>query len=228
MTSSTRPIIILANTPVTSRRQVIGLLTAGTLAHAMTFSAVAQSEAPASAAPDATRNADLEAARNAANDKLATLLRAGACVVLMRHATTVPGTGDPPGFKLGVCSTQRNLSDAGRLESQRIGEWFAGQKLKPRAVLTSAWCRCQDTAHLAFGRHSVWPVLNSTFNDRSLQPDQTRLMTQSMVRLPQGQFEVWVTHQVNITALTGQPVGMGEAVVLDRKGQVLGRPIWRP
>ena len=53
-------------------------------------------------------------------------------------------------------------------------------------------------------------------------------MTQSMVRLPQGQFEVWVTHQVNITALTGQPVGMGEAVVLDRKGQVLGRPIWRP
>ena len=61
-----------------------------------------------------------------------------------------------------------------------------------------------------------------------MQPDQTRLMTQSMVRLPQGQFEVWVTHQVNITALTGQPVGMGEAVVLDRKGQVLGRPIWRP
>ncbi len=177
-------------------------------------------------APAATAPATPSAPTQADNSQIAALLQTGGCVVLMRHATTVPGTGDPPGFKLGVCSTQRNLSDAGKNEAQRIGAWFDSQKLKPRAVLSSAWCRCQDTAQVAFGRHTVWPVLNSTFNDRSLQPDQTRLMTQALARLPQGQFEVWVTHQVNITALTGQPVGMGEAVVLDRKGQVLGRPIW--
>ena len=195
------------------------------------LSTVAAALWPIAQAADTTAPATITPATPSAptqgdNSQIAALLQTDGCVVLMRHATTVPGTGDPPGFKLGVCSTQRNLSDAGKNEAQRIGTWFDSQKLKPRAVLSSAWCRCQDTAQLAFGRHTVWPVLNSTFNDRTLQPDQTRLMTQALARLPQGQFEVWVTHQVNITALTGQPVGMGEAVVLDRKGQVLGRPIW--
>ena len=157
-------------------------------------------------------------------NNVAGLLRAGGCVVLLRHAATVPGVGDPPEFKLDDCRTQRNLSDAGQQDARRIGAWFRNSKLsQPRAVLTSAWCRCKDTADLAFGKYAVWPALNSTFSDRALQPEQSQLLRQAIAQIPARQFEVWVTHQVNISALTGEGPAMGEAFVLDRKGKVLVR-----
>ena len=160
-------------------------------------------------------------------NNVAGLLRAGGCVVLLRHAATVPGVGDPPEFKLDDCRTQRNLSDAGQQDARRIGAWFRNSKLsQPRAVLTSAWCRCKDTADLAFGKYAVWPALNSTFSDRALQPEQSQLLRQALARIPDRQFEVWVTHQVNISALTGEGPAMGEAFVLDRKGKVLARTVF--
>ena len=159
---------------------------------------------------------------------VAALLRAGGCVAVLRHAATVPGVGDPPEFKLDDCRTQRNLSDAGPQDARRLGAWFHNSKLsQPRAVLTSAWCRCKDTADLAFGKHTVWPALNSTFSDRALQPEQSQLLRQAMAQIPARQFEVWVTHQVNISALTGEGPAMGEAFVLDRKGKVLFVPMAR-
>lgn len=151
----------------------------------------------------------------------AALLRAGGCVVVLRHATTVPGIGDPPNFKLNDCRTQRNLSEAGQQESKRMGAWFKAQQLQPRAVLSSAWCRCIDTAQLAFGQQTVWPALNSTFGDRIDQPDQTGALRQALARVPARQFEVWVTHQVNISALTQRSPAMGEGFIVDRQGQVL-------
>lgn len=153
----------------------------------------------------------------------AALLRAGGCVVLLRHATTVPGIGDPPNFKLDDCRTQRNLSEVGQQESRHMGAWFARQQLQPRAVLSSAWCRCKDTAQLAFGKHTVWSALNSTFSDRVNQPDQTVVVRQALARIPAQQFEVWVTHQVNISAITQQGSAMGEGFILDRQGLVLAR-----
>jgi phosphohistidine phosphatase SixA len=150
-------------------------------------------------------------------------LQAGACAVLLRHGQTTPGVGDPAGFRLGDCGTQRNLSDAGRAQSRRIGEWFATQRLAPVAVRSSAWCRCIDTAQLAFGRHDLWSPLNSTFEDRALSPAATQALREALARIPAGRFEVWVTHQVNITALTGEFVSMGEALVLDAAARVQGR-----
>ena len=155
--------------------------------------------------------------------QIAALLREGGCVALMRHAETDPGVGDPPEFKLDDCRTQRNLSAVGRQDAKRSGAWFAQNKLKPRAVLTSAWCRCKDTADLAFGQHTVWPALNSVFNDRVLSPDQTEAVRKALAAVPRQQFEVWITHQVNITALTGQGIGMGEIFILDGHGKLLAR-----
>jgi phosphohistidine phosphatase SixA len=155
--------------------------------------------------------------------QIATRLRQGGCVALMRHAETTPGVGDPPEFKLDDCRTQRNLSAAGQQDARRIGAWFRQNKLKPRAVLTSAWCRCKDTANIAFGQHSVWPALNSVFNDRVLSPDQTEAVRKALAAVPKQQFDVWVTHQVNVTALTGQGIGMGEIFILDGQGTLLAR-----
>ena len=157
------------------------------------------------------------------NPQIAALLRKGGCIALMRHAETVPGVGDPPEFKLDDCRTQRNLSATGQQDARRIGVWFQQNTLKPRAVLSSAWCRCKDTADLAFRQHTVWPALNSVFNDRAQMPDQSEAIRKALAAVPNQQFEVWVTHQVNITALTGQGIGMGEIFILDGQNKLLAR-----
>ncbi len=138
------------------------------------------------------------------------LLREGGCVVLMRHAQTEPGLGDPPGFALGQCSTQRNLSADGRTQSRRVGDAFRRQDIAIASVRSSAWCRCVDTAQLAFGRHALWPALNSFFQGQGDGDAQTREVLDTVAALRAPVNWVLVTHQVNISALTGEYPAMGE------------------
>jgi broad specificity phosphatase PhoE len=151
---------------------------------------------------------------DATDDGLVTALRAGGVAVLLRHATTEPGVGDPPGFRAGVCSTQRQLSAEGRVQSQRVGAWFRDRGLMPAAVRSSTWCRCLDTASLAFGRADPWQPLDSFFGERSRADGQNAAMRAALARIAPGRFDVWVTHQVNITAFTGESVSMGEAWIV--------------
>lgn len=141
-----------------------------------------------------------------------TLLREGGCVLLMRHAQTESGIGDPPGFRLDDCSTQRNLSAAGREQARRVGQIFTQQGISISEVRSSGWCRCIDTAQLAFGTHTVWPAIHSFFQagDGSRQ---TREVLQAVAGLKAPRNLVLVTHQVNITALTGAFLAMGEMFV---------------
>lgn len=154
------------------------------------------------------------------------LLRQGGCAVLIRHAQTEPGIGDPPGFKLDQCNSQRQLSIAGREAARNMGRWFKTRGLAPSEVRSSQWCRCKDTAELAFGRASEWPALNSTFGDSSLQPSQTQELRQRLRQIPASKFEVWVTHQVNMTHLTDEYPAMGEAFVVDAGSRVRGRLVF--
>jgi len=161
-----------------------------------------------------------------ADETLVARLRQGSCAVLLRHGQTTSGIGDPPGFDLGHCGTQRNLSDDGRAASRRLGAWFRERGLAPQAVRSSAWCRCKDTADLAFGRHVVWAPLNSTFDDArraASAAEGTAALRAALAAIPAGRFEVWVTHQVNITALTGESVQMGEGLLVDAAGRLQGR-----
>ncbi len=145
-------------------------------------------------------------------------LRRGGGVVLLRHAATEPGIGDPPGFRLGECATQRQLSETGREQSRRIGAWFSARGLVPAEVRSSAWCRCLDTATLAFGRAQPWAPLNSFFDDRSAESAQSAVLRGALAKVPAQGFEVWVTHQVNISALTGVSPVVGEALVVRLSG----------
>jgi len=156
------------------------------------------------------------------------VLAAGGCAVLLRHAQTVAGIGDPPGFRLDDCSTQRNLSDAGRAEARRLGAEFGRRGIAVDEVLSSRWCRCVDTARLAFPRHEVrvFEALNSFFADGSTRAAQTEALRGFLARLPPRRRVVLVTHHVNIAALTGQAVGMGEALLVrtgDGAGELAGR-----
>lgn len=157
---------------------------------------------------------------------ITTLLRKGGCALVLRYAQTEPGFGDPPGYRLDQCSTQRNLSDAGREQARQIGQWFKARGLQPRSTQTSVWCRCKDTAELAFGRYTVWGALGSTFDNRSQQLGPTQELRTRLKNIPAGHFEVWVTHQVNITALTDEAPAMGEAVLVSDQAQMLGRTLF--
>ena len=141
--------------------------------------------------------------------------QAGGRVLLLRHAQTVPGIGDPPQFRLGDCATQRNLSDEGRAQARRLGPLLAARGLTPQQVRSSQWCRCTDTAQLAFGRAEPWPALNSFFQGQGDRDRQTAALRAALAAVPPGRIEAWVTHMVNITALTGEGVAMGEVLVLD-------------
>lgn len=152
----------------------------------------------------------------AADDPVEARLRAGRVAVLLRHSITDAGIGDPPGFRLDTCSTQRNLSAEGRAQAERIGAWFKARGLSPARVRSSAWCRCIDTGTLAFGRAEAWPPLNSFFGDAASRERQSAALGAALPGIAVGSFEVWVTHQVNITALTGEFAQMGEACVVQR------------
>lgn len=156
----------------------------------------------------------------------AALLAKGGCAVLIRHAQTEPGIGDPPGFRLDQCSSQRQLSISGRETARRMGQWFKSRKFSPQEVRSSQWCRCKDTAELAFGRFNEWPALNSSFGDSSTQPAQTLELRERLRQIRSGGFEVWVTHQVNMTHLTDEYPSMGEAFVVDARGRVRGRMVF--
>ena len=155
-------------------------------------------------------------------------LRSGEAVALLRHALA-PGIGDPANFRLGDCDTQRNLSGEGREQARAIGERFRRNGIKQAQVYSSRWCRCIDTAQLlALGEVKPFEGLNSFFRDRSTAPEQTT-KTRALMNECSARGEpplVLVTHQVNITALTGIFPNSGEIIVLrptDAGLRVLGR-----
>lgn len=133
---------------------------------------------------------------------------------ILRHAVA-PGTGDPPGFTLGDCTTQRNLDDRGRAQARAIGAAIRDAGVKVDQVLTSQWCRAAETAALlGLGAVTEEPALNSFFADRSTEPEQTAALRRLLAALPAAETAVLVSHQVNITALTGIYPRSGEVVVL--------------
>lgn len=142
-------------------------------------------------------------------------------IVLLRHATA-PGIGDPPNFTLGDCTTQRNLDATGRAEATRIGTAFRSHGVRVGAVWSSQWCRTHETAERAFpGLAQDEPVFNSFFNDASNDPAQTAA-ARALLRTWKGPGTlVVVSHQVNITALTGVFPGAGEGVVVAQDGDAL-------
>lgn len=157
------------------------------------------------------------------------LLREGGVVLALRHALA-PGTFDRPEFRLGDCSTQRNLNDEGRAQARRVGDWFIARQLKPVRVRSSPWCRCVDTAQLAFGSAEPWAALGSpragteTTNAQSLDALRQAVRAATAQR---GRFEVWVTHMFVLADLVGANTASGEGLLLragaDGAPQALGR-----
>lgn len=151
----------------------------------------------------------------------------GRAVALLRHATA-PGLGDPPGFRIGDCGTQRNLSQEGRQQARRIGDFFRTKGVKEVTIYSSQWCRCLETAGLLnLGKVNELPALNSFFQDSAPERKQTMEIRQFITSLPAGRPVIMVTHQVNITSLTGIFPSSGEIIIFrynkNKSGDVIGR-----
>jgi len=135
-------------------------------------------------------------------------------VALLRHAIA-PGTGDPPVFTVGDCSTQRNLSTEGRAQAERIGARFRENGIETARVVSSQWCRCLDTAELiGLGGVEELPLLNSFYQRTDSRNQQTEGLKEWLAGQEFDRPLVLVTHQVNISALTGVYAASGELVVI--------------
>jgi broad specificity phosphatase PhoE len=158
-----------------------------------------------------------------ASEELWAVLRAGGQVILIRHAVTTPGSGDPPGMRLDDCSTQRNLSDEGRQHARRIGEQFRKRNIPVDRVLSSPWCRCLETARLAFGKAEVSQPLSNLFGRYENRDRQIREMRALLREARKGANLVLVSHGSTILALTGVAPATGEMVLVGPQGTVAGR-----
>ncbi|HYC37468.1 MAG TPA: histidine phosphatase family protein [Usitatibacter sp.] len=157
-------------------------------------------------------------------------LRQGGLVLLMRHASTQPGLGDPPGYRLDDCRSQRNLSPAGLEEARRVGEKLRSERVPIGRVYSSPWCRCRDTAIAAFGRAEDWEPLSSIFDFPERERDfseRVRKRIGVLGRKPSRDNVVMVTHNVNIAALTRHSVAPCEIVVVRPDGCCGLRPLER-
>ena len=148
-----------------------------------------------------------------ADEALWSLLKEGGHVVLMRHAVTTPGIGDPPGFRLDDCSTQRNLSDQGRRDARRVGSEFRARSIALEIVYSSPWCRCIETAELAFGKSEISAALSNLFTHPENRERQVREMRELIsARGPHNR--VLVSHGATILALTSVSLGTAEMLVV--------------
>ncbi len=143
-------------------------------------------------------------------------LKTGNHVALLRHALA-PGIGDPDNFDLNDCTTQRNLSAAGRQQAADIGLKFRDAGIGDAEIYTSQWCRCVETARLmALGEPVGLPILNSFFREYSRQDIQTKQLMDWLSSKDLSQPVILVTHQVNITAISGVYPDSGEIILLRR------------
>lgn len=156
-------------------------------------------------------------AQPAQSASLRNALMDGHHVLMIRHADA-PGFSDPPSLKVSDCSTQRNLGERGRQQARFLGEWLAQQGVTSARMMSSPWCRCLDTATLmAKGPVQAVPALGSFFKNMSLSDQQTialRTFLAQQLKVSPWQPIVLVTHQVNISAFTGQSVGQGDVMLV--------------
>ena len=154
-----------------------------------------------------------------ADDALWALLQKGGQVVLVRHGLTTPGVGDPPGFRLGECATQRNLVDEGRREAQRLGEALRAHDVPVARVVASPWCRCIETARIAFGvEPATDDALSNLFGNSTTRDRQVAQFRKLVAGAPRQGNLFLVTHGSTTAAFTGINQGTAEMVVVTPEG----------
>ena len=158
------------------------------------------------------------------NKNLINELKSGGKIIFIRHALA-PGGGDPEDFDILNCNTQRNLNEVGREQAKRIGKFFSKEKIPIKEVISSEWCRCKETANLAFQKFETFDALNSFYDPKFYKNKESQLerLINFINNLKNEGNIVFVTHYVVIAAIFGQALTSGEILIADRNLNVLGR-----
>ena len=156
-------------------------------------------------------------------ESLAAALKRGGYVIYFRHADTGPAYLEQ-GVDLKRCETQRNLNDNGREEAKLIGAQFRKLNIPVGEVLASEFCRCRETADLAFGRHKLEPLLTGVSRSVEAAPRRERAIAALKKMLaatpPPGTNTVLVSHGFNLWDAEGFHLGtQGEAAIYKPDGQ---------
>tara|TARA_B100000123_G_C25624576_1_gene381692 strand:- start:36 stop:596 length:561 start_codon:yes stop_codon:yes gene_type:complete len=150
-------------------------------------------------------------------------LKLGKKIVFLRHALA-PGNGDPDNFDINDCKTQRNLSSKGRLQSEKIGNFFKINNIKIDKVLSSEWCRCKETAKIAFENFQTFNALNSFYETRFAKnrSKQIKDLKNFINNWDSDSNLIIVTHFVVISELLNKGTSSGEMIITDKKLNILG------
>ena len=149
-------------------------------------------------------------------------LKAGGNLIFIRHAYA-PGGGDPENFNIYDCSTQRNLSESGRIQSKKIGNFVKENKIKIKNVYSSEWCRCKETASLAFKSFKTKTFLNSFFSSKFAHKKKSQIKDfQKFLNIWDKKNNlIFITHYVVISEILDYPPSSGEIVVADKNLKII-------
>ena len=150
-------------------------------------------------------------------------LKNGGNLIFIRHAYA-PGGGDPDNFDINDCSTQRNLSVKGREQAKNIGDYFKINLIPIDKVISSEWCRCKETAHIAFDNFSTKSFLNSFYssNYAKNKDKQVKELNYYIEKFKSKKNLVLVTHYVLISEVLNYNPSSGEIVVADKNFNIIG------
>ena len=156
------------------------------------------------------------------NNEIIEILKKGGNLVFIRHAYA-PGGGDPDNFDINDCTTQRNLSDSGRVQSQKIGNFFKKNKISVGKVYSSEWCRCKETASIAFKEYETKNFLNSFFSAKFANNRKKQIIDfdKFISTWDKDRNLVFVTHYVVISEILNYAPSSGEIVVSDKSLKVI-------
>ena len=157
------------------------------------------------------------------NKDLIKQLTDGGKLIFIRHAYA-PGSGDPNNFNLNDCSTQRNLSDRGKKQAENIGTIFRENKIEIDEVYSSEWCRCKETAEIAFTNFTTKNFLNS-FYSSNYAKNKTQQIKDLVKFVKKNDFEkniIFVTHYVLISEVLDYAPSSGEIIVSDKDFNMIG------
>ena len=157
------------------------------------------------------------------NEKLMSQLEDGGKLIFIRHAYA-PGSGDPNNFNLNDCSTQRNLNKEGRKQAKNIGEFFKKNEIRIDKVLSSEWCRCKETAKIAFNDFSTNNFLNSFYSSKYAEnkDKQVYALNNYIKNFKSNKNLVFVTHYVLISEVLNYTPSSGEIIVSDKDLNMIG------
>ena len=150
-------------------------------------------------------------------------LQKGGNLIFIRHAYA-PGNGDPDNFDIKDCSTQRNLSDSGRKQSEKIGSFFNKNKIPIDLVISSEWCRCKETASIAFDKFKTKDFLNSFYSLKFAKNKKFQMLNlkKYIDNWNEDKNLVLITHYVVISEVLNYAPSSGEIVVSNKNFEIIG------